>query len=274
MLYQVLPPHPLLAPFVKEYLLLDFDFTSLPQVPTKLMPARAEHSLIFYPGEPFTKVHPERNQQVLMPHAVVQGQPLTHWHHHYPRTFQVMKVVFLPGGLYHLLGRLPMTRLTDTTVDATDIIGPAVNRLREQLQNTAGLAAMMRVVDAYLCAQFRQRAPQLGPIDQVSRLLAQSTAYSLEYLADQACLSYRQFERTFQDRAGISPKLFTRIARFNRAYTLKEAQPTLDWLSVALTSGYADYQHMVKDFKEFAGVTPVALLQADARSPERLLHLR
>lgn len=274
MLYQVCPPHPLLAPFVKEYVLLDFDFTGLPQIPTKLMPARAEHSLIFYPGEPFTKVHPTHHHRLLVPHAVVQGQPLTPWQHHYPRTFQVLKVVFQPGGLYHLLGGLPMTCLTDTTADAADLVGPAVNHLREQLQHTTHLPTMVGIVDAYLCAHFRRRAPRLGPVDQVSRVLAQGTAYSLASLAEQACLSYRQFERAFQARIGISPKLFTRIARFNRAYALKEAQPTLDWLSVALACGYADYQHLVKDFKQFAGVTPVALLQADARAPERLLHLR
>jgi len=273
--YQQLPPHPALASYVKEYVLLHFDFTGLDTIPTKLMPARAEHSLIFYPGEVFTKVHTERQQHFVIPHAVVQGQPLTHWQHHYPRQFKVVKVVFQPGGLYHLLGGMPLAALTDATLDAESVLGSEISTLTQHLMNTAQYAEMIRVVDTYLFRRFRRRALRLEPIDKVSYLLqAQSQAYSLEYLAQQACLSYRQFERKFRDRMGVSPKLFARLVRFNKAQALKEKSPTYDWLTVALACGYADYQHLAKDFKQFAGVTPATFLREAAHSPEYVLRLR
>jgi hypothetical protein len=34
---------------------------------------------------------------------------------------------------------------------------------------------------------------------------------------------------------------------------------------------YADYQHLVKDFKEFAGATPAIWAYEDNQSPERIL---
>ncbi|GAC1587515.1 MAG: hypothetical protein NVS3B25_03470 [Hymenobacter sp.] len=105
-------------------------------------------------------------------------------------------------------------------------------------------------------------------------LQAGGPAVSLEYLARQSCLSLRQFERKFREQTGVSPKLFMRIARFNRAYALKEQAPARDWLDIALACGYADYQHMVKDFKQFAGVSPPLLVAAEARSPEHILLLR
>ena len=62
---------------------------------------------------------------------------------------------------------------------------------------------------------------------------------------------------------GLAPKLYARIVRFDQAFRLKERQPGLDWLAVAVQTGYYDYRHLVRDFKEFAGVTPPQLLAAE-----------
>ncbi|QKG51397.1 helix-turn-helix domain-containing protein [Hymenobacter sp. BRD67] len=210
-----------------------------------------------------------------MPHTLLQGQPLTVWHHHYPRTFRLVKVIFQPGGLFQLLGGAPLAELTDAAIDAECVFGREVGELLQQLMNTARYAQMLAVVDGYLVQKFGRLRLRCEPIDRVGRwLAAASPAASLEYLARQSCLSFRQFERKFRDRIGVSPKLYMRIARFNRAYALKEHAPARDWLDIALACGYADYQHMVKDFKQFAGVTPPLLVEADARAPEHLLRLR
>lgn len=39
---------------------------------------------------------------------------------------------------------------------------------------------------------------------------------------------------------GIAPKLYARIVRFDQAFRLKERQPELDWLVVAVQTGYYD----------------------------------
>lgn len=275
MIYQVTLPHPALRPYIKEYLLIDFDFRGLPEVPTKLLPARAEQSIIFYPGEAFTKVNAALHQRRLMPHTLVQGQPLTAWHHHYPRTFSLVKVIFQPGGLFHLLGGAPMAEFTDAAIDAECVLVKEMGEVIQQLMNTARYAEMIAVVDGYLVQKFRRVRLRPEPIDRMGHWLqAGSRAVSLDYLAGQACLSFRQFERKFRERMGVSPKLFMRIARFNKAYALKERAPARDWLDIALACGYADYQHMVKDFKQFAGVTPPLFAEAEARSPEHILLLR
>ena len=63
----------------------------------------------------------------------------------------------------------------------------------------------------------------------------------------------------------MGPKLHARIVRFDQAFRLKERQPGLDWLAVAVQCGYYDYRHLVRDFKAFAAVTPPQLLATDAR---------
>jgi hypothetical protein len=43
----------------------------------------------------------------------------------------------------------------------------------------------------------------------------------------------------------------------------------MDWLSVAIRIGYNDYQHLVKDFKQFSNRTPNMLLRECLNNPER-----
>ena len=275
MIYQILQPHPALKPFVKEYMLVHFNFSGLAgERPSKLLEARAEQSLILYPGSTFTKVNPALDKRLAIPHTIVQGQLLTGWYHHYPEDFKFVKIIFQPGGLFHLLGQVPSTYFTDAVTDAESVLGKEIHEMIQQLMNTEQYMEMIRVVDAYLFMKFQKLNLRIEPIDRINALLQhKNSTYSLAYLASQACLSYRQFERKFKERNGVSPKLFVRIARFNRAYTMKQENPEKDWLDVAIVCGYSDYQHMVKDFKQFTGITPVAMLEAEAKCPEKVLGL-
>ena len=129
---------------------------------------------------------------------------------------------------------------------------------------------MQQLVEAFLIRQFQKKQSVMHPIEKAFQLLTDPTRLvSLDYLADQSCLSPRQFERKCYERLGLSPKMFRRLARFSKAFRLKEQRPDLDWLDVALQHNYYDLQHMRRDFKEFAGTTPTLLLEEETRS---LLH--
>jgi len=40
-------------------------------------------------------------------------------------------------------------------------------------------------------------------------------------------------------------------------------------LTIALDLGYYDYQHLVRDFKEFSSITPTAYFEASSKGQER-----
>jgi hypothetical protein len=50
---------------------------------------------------------------------------------------------------------------------------------------------------------------------------------------------------------------------------MKNAHPGLDWLSIALACCYYDYQHLVRDYKEFTNLTPQSLFELERKVPER-----
>jgi transcriptional regulator GlxA family with amidase domain len=68
---------------------------------------------------------------------------------------------------------------------------------------------------------------------------------------------------------GVSPRYFSKVVRFENAFRMKNKEPHLDWLSIAIKCGYYDYQHLVKDYKELTNQTPTNFHLLDNRSPER-----
>ena len=96
---------------------------------------------------------------------------------------------------------------------------------------------------------------------------------SLDSLSKKAYLSARQLERKFDERIGVSPKTFLRITRFNQSYWMRLKQPKLDWLSIAVSCGYSDYQHLAKEYKAFANTTPNMFFEEETNAPGRALGL-
>ena len=127
---------------------------------------------------------------------------------------------------------------------------------------------MISIAEKYFLKKILRLSDNSQPVDSVAKIILQiPQAFNLERTAREACLSVRQFEKRFEQLVGITPKYFARISRFYEAFILKESKPALDWLSVAVQTGYNDYQHLVKDFKEFSGATPNVFMQQSLNNP-------
>lgn len=264
-------PAPALAPLVQHYMVAHVQYAEDARPVVKPFPPAPEQCLYFYPRGPVWNYHHGLGRDILSPESIVVGPQVTRVDLRFSPDHLVLCVAFRPGGLHRLLGT-PMTELFDESVESELLFGPAVRQVCEQLRDpSATYDQLIGQVEAFLLRQARRVRVAQRPIDAVLPLLmGPGPVPSLDWLADAACLSARQFERNCQERLGLSPKLFARISRFSRAFRLKDHHPDLDWLSVALQTGYTDYRHLVRDCREFAGVTPPVLLSADAVHPARV----
>ncbi|MGA0556018.1 helix-turn-helix domain-containing protein [Larkinella sp. VNQ87] len=265
-------PSPALRNHVRQLQIVGCSFpASMAVLPVKSYWPRAENSLAFYPRDREKIEYGFNGHRLAKPVSTLNGQYSMVTNRHVGRDFMVFQVQFQPGVLHQLTG-IPAHELTNTFLDAEDVFGMAVRRVNERLGDTQHYTAMIPIVESFLL-HLIQRAKHwsLRPIDRVCRfILVHPERTSLDWLADQACLSQRQFYRQFVEREGVSPKLYARIARFENAMKRRNAHPNLDWLSIALELGYYDYQHLVRDFREFTQLTPNAFAQQEAKAPERL----
>ena len=232
-------------------------------------PPAAEQTLFFYPRMPMGRYRHRTGQTDMLPASLIVGPQVSRVDLTMGYDHLVVAVFFAPGGLHRLL-RLPMHELLDATIDATLIWGRTLQELNEQLGETTDYDRMHGLVEAFLLRQFDRRSLDPHPIDRAfQQMLDVRHPRSLDYLADQACLSPRQFERKCHERLGLGPKTFSRIVRFSRAFRLKEHNPAIDWLDVALRCGYYDFRHMLRDFSTFAGTTPTRLLADETQTIAR-----
>lgn len=270
---QTILPRASLRGCVREYQVFRFVFDSGTTPPAKLHAPRPEHCLTFYVRERQKFSSVAGGAIMAYPPCVVSGMQRHPVYRYGAHDFWAIKVVLQPSAFFRLL-HIPSPQLTNAFIDAEDVWGAPIRRVREQMASSPDLATMLVVVEDFLEGLVRTQLAPSQPIDRAVMSLAGAGTYrSVDALASEACLSPRQFLRKFEERVGVSATTFQRIVRFDKAFRLKNNRPAADWLSVALATGYCDYQHLAKDFKEFTTFTPPAFYEIEQTSPERKFGL-
>lgn len=267
MFIQFYQPTPELAPHVQAMMV--FRDQTLADTPIlKPFPPATEQTLFFYPGNTTRNHVITQDKEAKIPFSTIVGPQTTRVNLSIQGDHLVIAVYFRPGGLQRLLGApIPSIYGDEHVLDSSLIWPRQIREIQTQLAEAKDYRQMISSVEELLLQQYRRLNPVLYRFDGVfERLLDAKHPVSIDYLADQSCLSPRQFERRFRERIGMSPKLFSRISRFSQAFRLKDRYPQLDWLDVALQCNYYDFQHLVRDFREFADTTPTQLLHQEGLS--------
>ena len=264
-------PHPALRPFVRNYLLLHVNLLGVPERQRiKPVPPDAEQSLFFYPRSEVKAITHSTTQSRTSATSIFVARQTSRINIGFGDDHLIIQVCFQPGFLYQFLDKMPISRFQDEELNAEDLTDGGIKDLNRQLREETDYRQMIGLIDGYLRTKLTRIPTDVRPIDRA--IVALQTAQkplSLDWLADQACLSSRQFERQFLERMGMSPKFYARIVRFDRAFKLKAQQPHLDWLDVAYACGYFDFSHLMRDFRQFAEVTPSMLMAQEMASPDR-----
>lgn len=254
--------------WIREYIVAKFCFedkTKLP--PLRVIPANPDEALRFIIHGKLLIELTKTKSITEAPAITIIGQPTALQNVQISHEYFMFYIRFQPGSLFKLFS-IPMSIFTDQQLDATAILGREIIELYEQLGSCFTYEAMIGIVENYFLKKITCLKNNSQPVDNIGKIILRNPqAFNLEKTAKEACLSYRQFEKRFEQLVGITPKYYARISRFYQAFLLKEDNPTLDWLSIAIRTGYNDYQHLVKDFKEFSGSTPNVLMQQSVNSP-------
>jgi AraC-like DNA-binding protein len=165
-----------------------------------------------------------------------------------------------PLGTHMLLG-LPMDEIAAQCIAVEDLLGPAAGELIERLYEAPEWQARFALIDAFLVRRLAE-APRPAPgVEFAWRELSRTHgAVPVARLVEETGWSRRHLTARFREHVGLTPKVFGRILRFQRAARelVRPDGPSL--AEIALDCGYYDQAHLNRDFREFAGRTPTELM--------------
>jgi len=176
----------------------------------------------------------------------------------------ILGIHFRPGGAAAFLA-MPVRELAGRHVELETLWGPQANELRERLCAAATPARRFALLEEAFLARLqhpseRHRAVAIA-LDAFDRTAGNVGVHDV---ARRIGLSHRRFIERFADEVGLTPKLYCRILRFQQARDIASRSSPVDWAAVATACGYFDQSHLIRDFREFAGFSPVACLKQSA----------
>jgi AraC-like DNA-binding protein len=166
----------------------------------------------------------------------------------------VFGIRFKPGGVQAFL-RLFVGHFQDERPPAADL-WPDAGKLQDALLHARDDAERCQATDRFLLSRIKPDRCDKRIMSAVSML--ETGATTIGAVATRLNLSRQRLHALFLENVGLSPKVFGRVARFQRAVRLiRTADESA--ASIASEAGYSDQAHMIREFRVHTGATPATL---------------
>jgi AraC-like DNA-binding protein len=168
-------------------------------------------------------------------------------------------ISFKPGGFAAFAGDA-VDRFSNLSIPLDAAWGAASVALRNRLRETDDIRTRFRIIEAFLIERLAAcTRPQADARRQLVEFALSSfgAAPALSTVRQVACstgLSERRFSQVFREEVGLSPKVWCRIQRFQRAVRMLHAGADVPWAELALDCGFYDQSHFANEFRAFSGV--------------------
>lgn len=171
------------------------------------------------------------------------------------REVSVIGVHFKPGAAGPFFN-VPLSELTNTHAALGDVIGSG--SLRDRVLEARGPETRLNVVQQWLLDLLLRRPDRDPAIAWAVRQFDRQPHVRISAVADQIGRSSRWFAERFSAEVGLTPKVFGRVRRFQRALRYMHGATAVSLADLAVVTGYFDQAHFSHEFRSIAGITPTA----------------
>ncbi len=260
--YQVHPVSPELQFFVKCFWTLEEEATAEP-VKQRVVPDGCME-MIFHCGELYRQYFTD-GTSLLQPRSFIFGQISNYIEIAPTGVSNILAARFLPEGLAPFL-QIPVTELENKAVGLELLFGPGGKELEEKVIAAVHTGERIGLIETFLLSQLTAPAA----IDMITRecvdiILRSQGQLDMTTLAGKANINRRNMERRFVSAIGMSPKQLSRVVRLQTTIKMLDQQQFSSLTSLAYENGYYDQAHFIRDFKEFAGISPKSFFSGNLK---------
>lgn len=257
-------PLPALRPFVERLWASGGREARSPGAREHILPTGLMHVAIRLSPEPIALW--EAGERRELGHAVIGGARSTYCVKDIAAPSVAVGAQLRPGAAPLLFGA-PADELAERHTPLDEVWGAEARRIRERLGEERSLARRLDILESVLLARLpRVRGVHPAVADALSSIADRPIASVVE----RSGYSHRAFIDLFRHAVGLPPKVFARVARFQRvAEHLARGRPA-SLADAALEAGYADQAHLSREFAALAGVSPAAYRALGLREPNHV----
>lgn len=189
----------------------------------------------------------------------------------HPRIYQllafpdkIVHVIFKPFGAYRLLGIAQNASFDEHGTALEHLLKIETEPVLRKIEDAgADGHQIITIINQWLKNQLNKSEKRnINLVRQACKLIDSDHGNtSMESLAKKMYLSQRVLQYQFQEQVGLSPKLYSRIIRFNQILKEIKSSSHSDWQALAFKYNYFDQAHFINDFKCFSGNAPAHLLK-------------
>ncbi len=166
---------------------------------------------------------------------------------------------FFPGTAEALL-QCPLNQFTDRRI-LLDDVQESTGELVERISTAVSFEERIGLFEKFHSNSARQRSGASSLVSfLIDKINSSSGDIRVGELAKATGYSVRHISGLFTRAVGISPKLYSRIVRFQRCFGLLRQQQNPSFANLAQDSGYYDQAHLINEFREFSLCTPIQAL--------------
>jgi methylphosphotriester-DNA--protein-cysteine methyltransferase len=266
MKYREIQPSKRLAKYIKCLWTLEAGVSPAGSAPEPVMPDGCIE-LIFNLSDPFRRYHADGTLES-QPRSIIAGQMRS-------------SAMIEPSGRVDLFGvrfqhagaspffRFPLNELTDNIVSLEFVWGRKGREIAERINEAPTAESRAEILEDALAGLLAKNSASDRVVETASRLITENMGLTaIDRIADSIGVNGRRLERRFQQSLGLSPKRFSRIIRFQNFLAAVRSGPSASILDTALSFGYYDQAHLIREFREFSGKTPLAFFDNEHKLSE------
>ena len=250
MFYETFDPPPRLAPYVRFFWVLEAEIAPGEQFVHRSMADGCVEIVFHYRG-----TFDEVGVSGPAPLSGIQAQSTVFRRFSTCETFGIFGAYLYPFAIPRLFS-FPASDFTDLSPDLESVFGQEGRALEQRMIAANNNESRVSIASEFFERKLDTVSRELSVIHHaVHDILDADGCVNIVEMARRHSLSTRQFERKFKEFAGLSPKLYSRIVRFQAA-TQHKLTGVRDLTEIAYACGYYDQSHFIKDFRQFSGYTP------------------
>jgi AraC-like DNA-binding protein len=168
----------------------------------------------------------------------------------------VIGVLFRPGTA-RMFFPVAAHELHNADIALSELNLGEADRLLNDVCSATGELAQFRVLERYLNQKLKTAAAIHPAVRYAVEQLSRDDGVRVRQIQLDTGLSHTKFIQLFHEHVGLTPKLFYRVRRFRTLLGRMEKSMPVNWAAVATDCGYFDQAHLIRDFRAFAGITPL-----------------